>query len=262
MKKKRIKIISWISFFVILFVVMSFVRVSRDTVQPNIPKISIDVHGEMLFITEDDILHRLRMQQWVDTAQRLIINDLGAVETFINDMPEVDEAEVYRDLSGFVHFDVALKQVVARVFNADGSSYYIDGKGRVMPLSINYTAKVPVISGAVQVSPDDLSALEVIHIDSLKNKTPLPELYRLSIYVCSDAFLRSQITQIIRDQSGEYFLIPRVGNHVIEFGHCVDERDKFENLKIFYKEALKKVNGNIYDTISLKYSDQVVCSKR
>lgn len=262
MKKKQIKILGWVAFLLAIIVVMGFVNVSRESTENQVPEIKINVHGEMLFITEDDILHRLFLQQWTDTARRVVHNDLDEIEAFINAMPEIEKAEVFKTLNGKVNLEVTLKQVVARVFNRDGTSYYLDSRGRVMPLSINYTAKVPVISGNVQLTPEDPSALEVIHIDSLKNKKYLPELYRLSLYVCSDAFLRSQITQIVRQNNGEYALIPRVGDHIIQLGSAEDAGKKMENLKIFYKEGLKKVNGNIYDTINLQFKDQVVCSKK
>ena len=59
----------------------------------------------------------------------------------------------------------------------------------------------------------------------------------------------------------EFELIPRVGSQVIELGDADNLEEKFENLKLLYLEGFNKIGWNKYERISLKYKNQVVCTK-
>lgn len=60
-------------------------------------------------------------------------------------------------------------------------------------------------------------------------------------------------------------MIPLVGNQKIVFGSAFTDKEvkeKFEKLKIFYKEAIPYEGWNKYSEISLKYDKQIVCKKK
>jgi cell division protein FtsQ len=61
----------------------------------------------------------------------------------------------------------------------------------------------------------------------------------------------------------EIELYPAVGGHKIIFGKGDDIEEKFEKLKVFYREGLNSIDSwNKYSSINLKYKSQVVCIKR
>ena len=65
------------------------------------------------------------------------------------------------------------------------------------------------------------------------------------------------------EADGQMEVIPKIGGQTIRFG-MVDENlpEKFDRLKIFYNEGLRKVGWDKYKTIDLRYKDQVVCERR
>jgi len=59
----------------------------------------------------------------------------------------------------------------------------------------------------------------------------------------------------------EFELIPRVGSQIIELGDAENLDEKFANLKLLYLDGFNKIGWNTYKRISLKYKNQVVCTK-
>ena len=57
-------------------------------------------------------------------------------------------------------------------------------------------------------------------------------------------------------------LIPRVGKQTILLGSVEDYETKFDNLMRVYKDVFSKTGWTMYDTVSLKFKDQVVCTRR
>jgi cell division protein FtsQ len=60
-------------------------------------------------------------------------------------------------------------------------------------------------------------------------------------------------------------LVPLVGDQKIVFGtanSAEEVKEKFERLKIFYKEAIPYEGWAKYNEISVKYDGQIVCRKR
>ena len=51
-------------------------------------------------------------------------------------------------------------------------------------------------------------------------------------------------------------------NHRIVLGSFADFEEKLDNLRLFYEKAIPKVGWEKYSIISLKYKDQIVCTKR
>ena len=61
----------------------------------------------------------------------------------------------------------------------------------------------------------------------------------------------------------ELELFPAIGNHKIIFGNAENIAEKFNKLKLFYKEGLNKSDSwTKYSTINLKYKNLVVCTKK
>ncbi len=164
------------------------------------------------------------------------------MEHFFEKYPAIKNCEVFYTLSGILHVDIKQKEPVLRVFDRSGSCY-LDEDGNKMPLSTKHTAHVLVANG---------------YINKLKNRE---DLFHLAMFINDDPFWRSQIEQIYVDKKGEFILIPRVGDHKIEFGGADRMETKFRNLKALYQNGWDAREWNLYNKVSLKYNGQVVCSK-
>ena len=92
----------------------------------------------------------------------------------------------------------------------------------------------------------------------------LDDIYRLSKYISENKFLKAQIAQVHRTLGGDFVLIPQVGNHKIIFGSAYTDaevKEKLDKLVVFYEEGLPYEGWSKYETINLKFRDQIVCKK-
>lgn len=123
-------------------------------------------------------------------------------------------------------------------------SYYIDENGDIMPTTSSFTAYLPLATGYITHS------------------YAKSQLYPMAVYLKNNPFWDAQIEQIYVTENNEIELIPRIGDNLILLGKIDNFEQKLENLQCLYEQALSKVGWNKYDTINLKYNNQVICSKR
>lgn len=149
--------------------------------------------------------------------------------------------ECFKNTSGKVI--VQITQRTPKYLIAGNQSYYVDSDRKLMPVSLNYAAYVPVVTGRV-----------------LKNMAT-GVIYDFVCYVEKDTFWNAQIEQInIRDDL-KAELIPRVGNAVIVLGTFHDFERKLKRLHELYTQAFSVVGWNRYDKIDLQYEGQIVCTR-
>ena len=85
-------------------------------------------------------------------------------------------------------------------------------------------------------------------------------IYKLAQFIARDTFFNAQIEQIYLNSDNDFELIPLIGKHVIIFGDAGNMEEKFGNLLVFYKQGLAVQGWEKYDTINLKYHNQVVAT--
>lgn len=149
--------------------------------------------------------------------------------------------ECYKLTSGKVVVDVI--QRTPKYLIAGNQSYYVDSERKIMPVSLNYAAYVPVVSGRV-----------------LRNMAA-NEIFDFVSYIEKDTFWNAQIEQIFIRDDLKAELIPRVGNSIIVLGNFEQFEKKLNNLKALYDKGLNVVGWTRYDKIDLQYQGQIVCTK-
>ena len=97
---------------------------------------------------------------------------------------------------------------------------------------------------------------------SLPSDTINKRLNDIISFINKDEFLEAMIGQIDVTKSGDFILYPKIAEHYVIFGSTSNMEDKFKRLKIFYKKALKFVNWKQYESINLKYKNQIICTKK
>ena len=167
--------------------------------------------------------------------------NLNKLENSINAHPMIQKSEVFVSVDGVLKAVVQQKTPVARVVDEQGS-FYIDYEGNTMPLSDNYTARVPLISGE----------------NNLKNKKKLSEILKM---IYDDEFLKKNIIgiQVLSDES--LLMSNRNFDYQIDFGRMLNEEQKFKNYKAFFQKAVLDSTLYKYKKISLRFTHQVVCTK-
>jgi cell division protein FtsQ len=262
--KKYIRPLLWIIFAMGMVVLLFMVQAAqKDAVLPK-PDIVIHVSGENAFLTEDELYARLKRKGFFNGSKKHSELEVQAIEKYIRDMSEVKEVKVFTRLGESWTIDIIVRKPIARIFNKHGESYYLDEDGVKMKISDLHTARIVVVTGNIPDRLNGEKVNEIINNDSLKSIRKLDDVYRISNYVCKDPFLQSLVGQIHLKKSGDFVLIPLVGDQKIIFGSAQTDEEvqsKFEKLAIFYREAIPYEGWNKYDEISLKYGNQIVAKK-
>ena len=167
--------------------------------------------------------------------------DLKELEQNLNNHNMIQKCEVFVTVDGVLKAVVKQKTPVARVFGESGS-FYVDYEGHKMPLSDNFTARVPIISGTI----------------NKKNSEDLTKVFR---YIYEDDFLQKNIIGVEILPDGSLKMMNRNFNYVIDFGKTINVDKKFKNYKAFFQKAVQDSLINNYKTVNLKFTQQVVCTK-
>lgn len=260
--KKWLKNILWLTFAAGLWVLMVCVNTAQEDKIVGLPTLEIELIDDMKFLTAENLMERLKARDLVADSMVYSQADINAVETFIREMPEVKNVQVFTYISGEWVVDVKLREPLVRIFNRDGSSCYLDTDGTLMPLSRNYAAHVITVNGNINETDYTKTVENIINNDSLKTNEILDDLYAISTYVCSDEFSSAQITHIYINEYDEFEFIPRVGDQRIMFGDASHVEGKMKKLEWFYTEGISRSGWSQYDTINIMYKSQVVCSYR
>lgn len=182
--------------------------------------------------------------------------NLGRLEKRLRQYGLIRQAHVSHDLAGNLLVDVEQPRPVARlVGGSNGASdgprtvggQYISEEGRFFPLSMNYTARVPLVSGEWFAQHRTLAD---------KAGEPLLNLLR---YIRESELWRAQIAELTVDAAGEVTLWPQVGTYQIEFGTPDQVETKFKKIKLFYTQIAPQKGWDRYHRVSVQYRNQLVC---
>jgi len=223
-------------FLVIFLAAFSIVRNGERTIDFN----SINyLDSKFKFISVESVDKLLKQSDSISLKLMKRNLNLGSLERIINKNAFIYSAEVSLSLDNEIGIKIIEKEPVFRVLK---DKYYIDSSGDKMPLSKNYSERIPLI---------------LKDIDSTK----LISLGMLGDYFKNDNFLNGHIIglEIINNE----FIF-----HVNNFSYLVKMKDlnqyknRFKNYKAFYKSAL---NDSILDkasSINLNFKNQVIVQKK
>ncbi|WP_439152893.1 cell division protein FtsQ/DivIB [Winogradskyella sp.] len=207
----------------------------------EVPKPNIEFVGEnKLFITDGTVSKLLIQNQQSITGQPKEIIDLNELETALNSDPMIKKAEVFMSVNGALSAEIVQKRPIARV--STNASYYIDDEGSFMPLSSNYTARVPLVVGNVK-------------------KNDLSIVYEFAKMVDSDEFLKKHVIEIRQNNDNTLDFKIRKSDFTVHLGTLEQLEKKINNFKAFYQKALKDKILDNYKLVNLKFDKQVICTK-
>ena len=257
--------IFWTLLFVGTVVVLYLAQQADADRIINTPRVAIHTDDENTFLTKQELLYRLQLKQLLSKKMPVKALEVQRIERAIAAMPEVKQVNVYRHLGAQLEIDLTLRKPIARIFNTQGQSYYLDQEGFMMYRSPLHTARVLVFSGAIHEPYNPRIHCGFINNGTLKSSRKIDQIYHISNYVCNDPLMHRLIGQVYLDSRGDFILTPLLGDQQIIFGTARSDKevaDKFERLKHFYKEALPHEGWNKYKEISVKYEGQIVCRKK
>ena len=208
----------------------------------KIKKTEVIFIGENILFLKSEMVNKLLIEKNQDlkTINKVDL-DLKKLEVSVNKQQMVQKADVFVSVDGVLKAVVKQKTPVGRVFDETGS-FYIDSEGNKMPLSDNYTARVPLLSGEITVV----------------KKEKLSEVLKM---IDKDEFLKKNIIGVQVLPNGNLIMANRNYDYQIDFGRTINIEKKFRNYKAFFQKAVSDNTLTKYKTINLKFTKQVVCIK-
>ncbi|NNT71918.1 cell division protein FtsQ [Flavobacterium sp. IMCC34852] len=239
------KILTWTNIRLVLMisvVIFLFSFTSHRNAQRKIKKTEVVFVGQTPLFLKPETVNKLLIEKNQDLKT---INkeglDLNKLEKSVSSHEMIHKADVFVSVDGVLKAVVEQKIPLGRVFDETGS-FYIDYEGDKMPLSDNYTARVPLISG-------EISAVK---------KEKLAEVLKK---IAHDDFLKKNIIGVQVLSSGGLIMANRNYDYQIDFGRTINIERKFKNYKAFFQKAVLDSTLDKYQRINLKFTKQVVCIK-
>ncbi|MCK5820940.1 MAG: hypothetical protein KAH17_03595 [Bacteroidales bacterium] len=195
------------------------------------------------FVGEEEVIQTLKDYRIRITNEPIDSINKAYVKERVIDIPQVRNAEVFFTPDGLFHIKVWQRIPAMRIIS-NALSFYVDQEGEVLPMSSRFSARVPVFTGNINI--------RMIH----------EGLFELASYLNSNPFWSAQVEQVQVWDARNIELVPRMGSHKIFIGGTENLEWKFRKLRAIYETALPVVGWNCYESIDLRYSDQVVCKRK
>lgn len=175
--------------------------------------------------------------------------DMQAIENTVKTHNFVREGIAYKSWQGLLKIAVLPRRPIARVFDSDQQSQYIDEDGTLLPLSDQHTARVLLVE--LEKWPKGKN--------NLREHTDGAALLTLFSYIDQDPFWRAQVSYLHVDAKGKVTMTTQVSKQRIEFGRPENIEKKFAKLKLFYKQIIPCKGWNTYKRVNLEFDNQIVC---
>lgn len=239
------KLFNWANIrLVLMFVLVIFLFsfTSKRSDQRKLTKCKITFVEDNAPFIKQEVVNKLLIEnnEEVTSIEKEDL-DLNMLEKRLNAHKMIEKSDVFLSIDGILKAVVKQKTPIARIFE-NGSSFYIDYKGDKMPLSTNFTARVPLVSGRINKN----------------NNEDLAALFRL---IYDDSFLKKNIIGIQIMPQGNLLMHNRNFDYQIDFGTLTNVEQKFKNYKAFFQKAVLDSSLYKYKKIDLRFSEQVVCTK-
>ena len=239
------KLFNWTNIRLLLMfvlVIFLFSFTSKRNENRKLKKSVILFVGNTEPFVKQETVNKLLIEnnEGVSSIQKVNL-DLNKLEKNLNAQEMIEKSDVYVSIDGVLKAVVRQKTPIARIFDNEGS-IYIDYEGNRMPLSTNFTARVPLVSGGI-------------------NKNNNEDLAQLLRIIHDDPFLKKNIIGIEIMPNGSLKMHNRNFDFQIDFGKLINMEHKFKNYKAFFQKAVLDSSLYKYKKIDLRFTEQVVCTK-
>lgn len=254
MKQKIKNIVIWCSLILLVAVLAGFANADRERERCWRLDIEVEQLSGLYFIDEASVREHILDLGNPIVGSRIDSLQVEPIRRSLLQLPSVKSATVYTTVDGRLFVNVTQRTPLFRVINKAGESYYVDTEGKRMPLSKQYTARVPVLTGEVTTPFAPGAATE-------KEEQLLQKAFHLVNHIESDPFWSAQTEHIAVNDENDFVIVPRIGHCTIVIGDTADLTSKFRRLHAFMLDIAHKSNLNQYKSINVKYRDQVVCER-
>jgi len=249
------KILKWLLVLVILcsflFVAISGVQQKQDEVCRDL-RIHVDYSDGYSWITAAQVQELIRsLQSRSPQGMRLRQLRITDIEKGLEKNPYIQDAEVFVRNNNSLQVNIVQKKALFRVLTTSGVGYYVSENQETIPLCPNFTPHVPVALGNI---PADGWGEQ--------NKNRYTSLFTLMECIVTDSVLNALTDQVWMEDTQQFLLIPRMGCQRIILGDAENLNRKFRKIKLFYQKAIGQQGWYYYESIDVKFENQIVAMKR
>lgn len=215
----------------------------------------VNYDGEYPAVKEADIQQMIEDNHIETIGVPLKDVDLEQIAQHLQENPYIEKVNEVRFSSTRLRIVVTLKNILLHVYAQDGSQYFVDENGFMLPFSMVVTENVPIANGKI---PDTF-----VQGKNVKNSgSNLQRVFRIASYMNNDDFYRAQFRQLYVTNTNEVILVPTIGRHKVIFGTDKDMEEKLFNLKQAYQQGLAYMGMDQYTTLDVRYKNRVIAKKR
>jgi cell division protein FtsQ len=248
--RKRYATAGWLMLSAVsLVLLISAVKYKNSKICKGI-NVEINGPGNNFFVDTKEVIKILSASGPIKGEPLTSIN-LRMLESRLKKDQWIADAQLFFDTDEILQVVVEEKEPVARIFTANGSSFYIDTLCNHLPLSDKLSARVPMFTNF----PTDKISL------SKPDSLLMSSVKELAVFIQADEFWKAQVAQVDITPEG-FVMVPTVGNQVVLLGKGEDYKEKFDRLFSFYRQVWTKVGFEKYAQIDVQYNGQVVATKR
>lgn len=247
--KKIFVILGWIVLVGAIGFTVYYAWMQREAVRCQEIVVNISPNSPR-FLDEKEIADMVEKAGTMVVGNRLSAINIHDIETKLNASSSLANVQVNKKVEskglsfrGKLVVSLDERTPIIRMKDA-GEDYYMDMQGNRIPVSLKYVERIMIATGKI---PD------------VETQTGL---LKMADFVNKSDFWKAFVEQVFIQKNGELLLLPQVGDYVIEFGKPEDWETKFRNLMAVYQDGFKNMGWNKYSIISVKYRNQVVCTKK
>jgi cell division protein FtsQ len=246
--------VHWIWLPIILvFIVLIFQGIDyrkNKRIAKHIIEIENLTEGKSLISAQE--IERILMRAMGRNAFGLKIEDIQTefIEKALLEEPMIANAKVYFDSKNHLRIKVQQREPLVRILDKTGMSYYLDFDGKRFPVSKHFTARVPIITGDIEVFKEDFLYLENFN---------LKHVFLLARDLSQSEFFKALAEQYVIKGDGTIIIVPKWGDEEIVFGNYGEVDEKLENLMVYYKQIQPALGWKKYKSINLSFKGQIVC---
>lgn len=226
--------------------------------------IVVDYRGNDTLVTAEELRQQL-LEAMPDLPARLVkeVRE-DVVASTVARSPFVKNTTANISVGRCIVVNTEQRRPILRVFCED-KEFYLDDLGRVVPVSFHGDCDVLVGNGHFRqhLTPAFQSLdIQALATDTLRQHYDLVQMWNVAQYLDLNPKYGVLFDQIYVSPEGDLQLVPKVGNHIVTLGDSRQMDRKMANLWAMYHRGMAQTGWNTYRLINLKFSDQVICTKR
>ncbi len=208
------------------------------------------------FVSKAEIKELLKIEGITIGESKIKHINQYQLEEIINNRTAVKISQVSVTGQGVLIVDILQRRPIIRIETMNGG-FYMDETAYIFPLMKSFTSYVPIMSGEIMLNipPGYRGVLG-------SDNTWASKIHEIGLYMEQNSFWNSMIEQIYVDNKGIMYMTARIGTTEIIFGDANNIDYKFRKLHAFYNKVIPAVGWDVYQSVDLSFSSQLVCKQR